>query len=250
MRSLVTLLVLTAGLARADKVPPSATDVVKEAIKAAGGTEVLEKFKAGSMKIKGEVSEMGITAEVDGKVTYMTPDRMRMTMTATVMGQKFSIDQVMKGKVMKMSLNGADMPVDDRTKKQLTSGAAEQEIGQFVVLLDPKKKYAIKLGDEAEIHGKKTVVVVVNNEDLGVKDFKLFFDAKTHLLLKTQKKDRDSTDAEVDEETFYSDYKAVQGVQTAHTIATKHDGKDYMKFTVSDVKYAEKLDDKEFPTDD
>lgn len=253
MRSLFTILLaslFSAGLAKADKAPPTATDVVKEAIKATGGAEVLEKFKGGTQKVKGELTDMGITADVEGKVTFMMPDRIRMTMTASVMGQKFVIDQVMKGKAMKMSLNGADMPLDDRTKKQLTSGVAEQEIGQFVALVDAKKKYVLKLGDEAEVDGKKADVVIVNNEDMGVKDYKLFFDQKTHLLVKTQKKDKDATDGEVDEETFYSDYKDVQGVQTAHKIVTKHDGKDYMKYTITDTKYAEKIDDKEFPTDD
>jgi hypothetical protein len=68
--------------------------------------------------------------------------------------------------------------------------------------------------------------------------------------VKTQKKDKDENDKEIDEESFYQDYKKVQGVMTPHKGVVKHDGKDFMKFTLSDVKHLEKVDDKEFAIDD
>lgn len=248
--SMLALLVSAATLWADKPATGTAEDVIKAAIKATGGQELLSKYNGGTMKMKGEVSEMGINVEIEGKVTYMMPDRIRMTMTGAVMGQKFTMEQVMNGKKMKMTLNGADLPIDDNVKAQLASSAAEHEITQLVALIDAKKKYTIKLGDDADVDGKKADVVIVSNEELKVKDVKLFFDKKSHLLVKSQKKDTDSTGGDVNEESFYSDYKEIQGIQTPHKFTIKHDGKDHMTFTVSDVKYMEKIDEKEFPVDD
>lgn len=242
-----------AGATWADKPSVAATKgasaVVTAAIVATGGEELLNKFKGTSMTMKGEMSMMGLDLEFEGKVIAMQPDKYKMTIDTSLMGQKLSIEQVMNGKKMKASLNGMAIPLDDDTKDQLQDSITEMEITQLTPLLDAKK-YTLKSGDEAEVDGKKADVVIVNSENGKVKDMKLFFDKTSHLLVKTQKKDKDESDKEIDEESFYLDYKKVQGVLTPHKGSVKHDGKDFMKFTLSDVKLLEKVDDKEFAIDD
>src|SRR6478672_2274361 len=123
---------VSAGLVRADKpaadTAATATDVVKSAIKAHGGAELLDKYKGGTMKMKGEISMMGIDLEFEGKVIYMQPDKFKMKIDTALMGQKLAIEQVMNGKKMKMTLNGMDVPVDDHTRDQLRSSITEEEI--------------------------------------------------------------------------------------------------------------------------
>ncbi len=249
-------LALTAALAwsataLADKAPAAtgAAKVVNEAITAAGGEAVLKKYKGVSMKMKGGISVMGLDLEFDGAVLAMLPDKYRIAIDTGVMGQKINIVQVLNGKKMKATMNGMEIPVDDNLKEQLTSSVAEMEVGQLVPLLD-EKKYKLKSGDDVDVDGKKTDVVIVNSVEGPIKDMKLFFDKKSHLLLKTQRKSKDETGQDIDEESYFTDYKKVQDLMTPHKGVVKHDGKEFMNFTISEVKHLEKIDDKEFATDD
>jgi hypothetical protein len=52
--------------------------------------------------------------------------------------------------------------------------------------------------------------------------------------------------AEVSQETFFDDYKEVDGVQQPMKLLIKRDSKDYLDAEISEVKLHEKLDDKTF----
>jgi hypothetical protein len=47
-------------------------------------------------------------------------------------------------------------------------------------------------------------------------------------------------------ETFYSDYKKVDGLLIAHKLLIKRDGNKYVDAEVTEVKVSEKLDDSVF----
>jgi hypothetical protein len=55
---------------------------------------------------------------------------------------------------------------------------------------------------------------------------------------------------EVLEETYHSEFKKVQGIQTPTRLEVKHDDKKFMTVNLSDIELLEKLDDKEFAVDD
>ena len=201
--------------------------------------------------MKGEMSVMGLDIDFDGKMIYQRPEQFKMNISIDLMGQKIAIEQIMNGKKVKATMNGNNLDLKDHDLEQLKANVAEQEITQLTPLLDDKK-YTLKAGADADVDGKKADVVIINGKAEGsvIKDMKLFFDKTTHMLVKTQKKDKDENDKEIDEESFYEDYKAVQGIMTAHKGVVKHDGKDYMKYTMTDVKYIEKVEEKEFTVDD
>jgi hypothetical protein len=52
------------------------------------------------------------------------------------------------------------------------------------------------------------------------------------------------------EETYYSDFKKVNGVQVPTTFEVKHDDKKFMNVTLNNVELKEKLEDTEFAIDD
>ena len=122
-----------------------------------------------------------------------------------------------------------------------------QEVEQLTPLLDGKK-YTLKVEKEAKVDGKPAVVVLVKAKDLN--DTKLYFDKKTMLLVKTERKAKspgpmgDSVD--VLEETYMSDFKKIEGVQTAMKLKVNHDGKKFMTLTNTEVKLMEKADPKKF----
>lgn len=247
--------VLAPAAARADDKPApdaKAVEVVKKSIEAHGGADLLDKHPAASAKIKGSISVMGLDIEFTGEMMHVLPDKMKSTMNLDVMGQKITVVQVVNGKDTKVTANGMAAPLPDGVKEEMVAGAVAVEAMQLTPLLDPAK-FTIKSAGEGEAGGEKADVVVVTSKRLGDKEWKLFFDRKTGLLAKIQRKGIAPDGAgvkEVDAETVLEDYKKVDGMMTPHKMTTKHDGQPYVTITVTEAKNLEKIDAKEFATDD
>jgi hypothetical protein len=247
---LVGVAALVAAAPAQDKQDKAAVEVIKKAIDAHGGADALNKYKAGAMKMKGTAAVMGIDLEFVGTVAYAFPDKFKMTFDADLMGQKLAMVQVANGENVKTTMNGMAIPLPDAAKNELMAAATEQEVGMLTPLLDAEK-YTLKSGGEAEVGTKKANVVIVSGKRLKDKEWKLFFDKDKGTMVQLKKKGLSPDgQTEVDEETLYEDYKKVDGVLTAHKFTVKHDGNKYLTFEVSDVKYKEKGDDKEFAIDD
>ena len=175
--------ILVASAARADE---KAEAVVKKGIEAHGGADALNKYKAGKMTMKGELSILGMDIEFSGKLSYMTPDRYRMEMEAQIMGQKLQMKQTVKGETVKsvITIAGMNIPAGgDAEKDELKLASVMQEAERLTPLLD-SKKFTIKLGDPVDVDGKKADVVVITPAAVK-KEVKFFFDQKTGLLVKT-----------------------------------------------------------------
>jgi len=250
----VAAALVVAGIASADD---KAEAVVKKGIEAHGGADALNKYRAGRFKMKGDLHIMGMDLEITGNLAYSLPDRYRMEIDTEVMGIKVTISQIVKGEKVKSTItaNGMTMPAPggDEEKDELKLAAAMQEAEQLTPLLD-KKKFTIKAGDETEVNGRKASVVVVTPANIK-KEFKLFFDKDSGLVVKTAHRglgpgDGGAAPVEVLEESYVSDYKKVNGVQVPMKMEIKHDDKKFMALTLSDYELVEKIDDKEFTIDD
>jgi hypothetical protein len=51
---------------------------------------------------------------------------------------------------------------------------------------------------------------------------------------------------EVEAETFFSDYKKVDGIMVAHTLVSYQDGEEFMTMTITEVKFNSALEDSLF----
>jgi opacity protein-like surface antigen len=248
----IAVVFVAAGVAAADE---KAEAVVKKGIEAHGGAEALNKYKAGKFNMKGDLSVLGMDLEFTGNIIYSMPDRFRLEVNTEVMGMKMTINQTVKGDKTKSTIKLGDMvlPAGGEAEiEELKLGVVMQEAEQLTPLLD-KKKFTIKSGGEEKVNDKKADVVVVTSVVLK-KEFKLFFDQKSGLVVKTAHRGlgpgADGANVEVDEEVYHSEFKKVNGVQVATKWLVNHDGKKFMTLTVSDVELLEKVDDKEFAIDD
>ncbi len=228
----------------------TAEAVVKKAIEAHGGADVLNKYKAGSASIKGEMAVFGMDLTFTGEMTYFLPDKYKMTINADVAGQKLAIVQIANGGKYKQTINNMATPLKEAERDELLQSAMLQEVSQLTPLLGGKK-YTIKAEKDSEVNGMAAAVVLVTAK--GFKDTKVYFDKKTGMLVKTERKGLAPTmdePKEVIEETFLSDYKKVEGVFQPMKVVVQHDGKKFMTMTMSDSKLMEKADEKLFATDD
>jgi outer membrane lipoprotein-sorting protein len=242
---------VAAGVAAADE---KAEAVVKKAIEAHGGADALNKYKAGKFKMKGEFSVMGLDFEFTGNVSYMLPDRYKVEVNADVSGMKLVINQVVKGESVKTSgtIGGMAIPMNsDAEKAEVKMAAVIQEAEQLTPLLDAKK-FTIKAGEEETVNDKKASVVIATPKALD-KELKIYFDKESGLVVKTAHKGLGAGaggPVEVMEESYHSEYKKINGVQTATKLKVTHDGNKFMTAELSDIEVLEKIDDKEFTIDD
>jgi hypothetical protein len=242
-------LILAAALAltpvaRADE---AAVKVVKAAVEAHGGEKALTAVKAGDMSLNATLDVMGTDVEFAGEAAYSFPDKMAVTLSGEIMGQKIAIVQVVNGDKVKMTANGTAIPVDDKLKAELKQSAVEQHVGLIVPLLD--KKYTLAVEADEKVGAAEATVVRASAK--GLRDTKFFFDKKTHLLVRMQRQGLDQSGQEVDTVSDLSDYKKVDGVQTPTSVKVLHDGKAFMTMKLSDVRYFDKpTEEKRFATDD
>jgi hypothetical protein len=78
------------------------------------------------------------------------------------------------------------------------------------------------------------------------KPFTIFFDKDSGLPVKQVAAVKDFTGTEFTQETFFSNYKDVQGIKKAMKIENKRDGERFLDVEFTEFKLAEKLDPKVF----
>lgn len=219
-------------------------ELIAKAIKAHGGKDVLTKYKASENKMKGTVHVMGMAIDFTGEVAYQAPNRMRIEIDAEVGGMTFKTIQVLAGDKGWISTNGK---VSKMTKDMLAEGKEQFHSGAVTRLVVLEQKgYTLSPLGEAKVNGREAVGVRVAHK--GYRDVSLYFDKKTHMLVKSETRGKDlmAGGEEYTGETFYSDYKKVDGVQVAHKVVVKRDGKKYVEGEITESKVAEKLDDSVF----
>ena len=255
MRRLIASLAVALLVSSAATADEKAEAIVKKGIEAHGGADALNKYKAGRFTMKGELSILGMDIEFTGKLAYSMPDRYRMELQAEIMGQKMVIKQTVKGDTVKATImfGGMNLPAGgDDEKEELKLASIMQEAERLTPLLD-KKKFTIKTAAEEEVDGKKVDVLVITPAAVK-KEVRFYFDQKSGLLVKTAHKGKgpgeDGTPVDVNEESFHSDFKKINGIQTAQKMEVKHDGKKFMTVKANDIELLEKIDDKEFTVDD
>ena len=216
------LVLALAALGRADD-DADAKAVVEKAVKARGGADNLAKYKADVLKIKGAVHVSGLDIDFTGEISFQQPDKSRAVIEGTVMGTNFKSTRVVNG----------------------DKGWIDDLLGATQSMRDMSKELNVPLIDlnQSKVGDKEAVGILVKRK--GYRDVSLFFDKKTHLLLKseTRVKDPQGGDTEFTQEAFYDDYKKVGDLQVAHKLTIKRDGKAFLESETTEFKPEEKLDD-------
>lgn len=227
--------------ARADDAA-DARAIVDKAVKAHGGAELL-KFKAATVQMKGTVQVMGQGVEFDGAVATHGPTRQKLDIEVKIGGQKFRIVNVLNGDKGWTRLGDDTKELD---KDQLAE-AREQGHAGWVASLAPlqDKGFTLATIGEVKVDDKPALGVKVSFK--GRRDVDLYFDKQSGLLVKSETRVRDEESGqEVNEETFYTEYKDVQGTKQAMKFTIKRDGKLFLEGEATGYDLAEKLPDSVF----
>ena len=219
-------------------------EIVAKAIKAHGGADVLKKLPASVTKTKGKFYGLGDAIDYTGETAVQLPDRIRTEVAGKANDQEFKFLQVVNGDKgwIKFGDNTMDM------SKEMIAEAKEQlnaaTIAHLTVLTG--KEYKLSSLGDAKVGDREAVGVRVERE--GFRPVSLFFDKGNGMLVKSETRGKDLMRGgeEYTSETFYKDYKKVDGLMVPHKLTIKRDGKDFVESETTEVKPSEKLDDAMF----
>ena len=236
---LAVAVVLSAAVtARADDADAKA--IVDKALRAHGGADTVAKFSATTTKFKGTVHSMGQALPFTGEIATQGADRVKVDVEAEAAGMKFRFVSVLSGDKGWIKAPGADTKEMDKDE---LAEAKEQAHAGWVASLVPLTGKGLTLAKIGEVEIDKRPALGVKVSGKGRRDVDLYFDKETGLLVKAESRVKDEgSGQEVTQESFYADYKDVQGVKYAMKITVKRDGKPYVEGEVTDVEFAEKLD--------
>lgn len=213
-----------------------APKILEKMIEAQGGRKVLSSIKDTTLSGSMEMIQMSIS----GSLTMYHKEPNKMRLDGEVMGTVFT--QAYDGETAWM-VNPQTGNTEELTDK-LAEEVKREALGNDS-LLHPEKfgiTYASK-GKE-KIEGKDYHLLEQTFSDGHTAT--LYIDPDTYLTFKTKAKAMNQMGIEVEAETFFSDYKKVDGVMLPHSLTILQDGEEFMKMTITEVTFNSGLEDSLF----
>ena len=221
--------------------------ILTKAIKAHGGEKAMSKYKATRSKAKGKlvIPDVG-EAEFTQEVSMMLPDKFKESMELDFGGNKVQIVTIANGDKLSIEAAGKEVPLTDGIKGAMKEAQQVMKASGLLPLLRDKGFELSNLG-EIKVEGKPAVGIRVSSK--GKKDLSLYFDKKTGLLAKVERRAIEPTSGkEYTEERIVLEYNKPNklGIPTPKKVLVKQDGKKFMEAEVTEFTHLEKIEDGEF----
>lgn len=214
----------------------TAEDIVNKMIEAQGGRKVLEGIKDSTYAGSLEMIMMGIS----GSATMYQKEPNMMRMDAEVMGMTFT--QAFDGQIAWMT--NPQTGATEELPENMAQYAKREALG-FSSILYPEKFGITFTYKGKEKVGEKEYLVLEQGFADGYK-MTNYIDPETYMIFKTKAMTLNQMGVEVENETFPSDYKKVEGVMVPHTITIYQDGEEYMTITLTEISFNSGLEDSFF----
>lgn len=218
--------------AKADEKPPAAEALLDKYLKALGGEAALDKFKSRVMRGTIEIAPMGVKGTFE--TSQKAPQMSMTTMNLTGLG------------VMQQGYDGTVGWSKDPFTGLRDLKGGELSAVQRAAYINPggwRKAYSsMKTTGRSKVGDRE--VYVVEGAHAGDTPDKLYFDAQTGLLLRTDAV-VDSPQGRVISETTLDDYREVDGVKVPHSMRAVM-GAATLVMRVEEVKHDVALESKLF----
>jgi hypothetical protein len=214
-----------------------ANAVLDKAIKAIGGEAKLRKAKALAWKARGKSVYDGNEQAFTNETTVQGLDQLRMEYDEETNGNLVKGVTVLNGD-KGWRKNG------DNFRELDGDRLANQKRNLYLLVvpitLVPLKGKAFKIepAGEDKVGDKPTVVLNVTGPD--GKDFKLYFDKNSGLLVKLAVR-VSAQGREFTQETTFGEYKDFDGIKKATKIERRRDGEKFLEQEITEFKVLDKL---------
>lgn len=240
MRWALSLPVLAVALAVTAQ-PERPADLVKAAVAAAGGAEVLGKYPAGALAGKGTMTFAGTETPFTCEQSFEVPGKFRTVVRCEVTGQKWELTQIVNGEKARQTINGRIVPLTEAGTKELRLAVLLNEVAQLTPLA-ADKKFALR-------PDKPPGVLLAQVR--GFPELRLEFDRKAGHLVRVGYRSTDpDTAKEADTEMTFSDFKAVSGLTRPARCVVTRGGKTVLDLSVEKFTPLESIDARVFSTDE
>lgn len=238
------LLLASGGVVRADD-QAEAKAIIAKAVKAVGDEAKIVKLNASTWKGKGKFYGLGDAVDYTGEWAVQGLDRSRMELQMEVMGMKINLTIVVNKDKGWLKVNDMLMDADEGTLAESKDESYAGDIASMAAFARKEPGLELSPLGESKVGGRTVLGVRVSKK--GHPDVSLFIDKENGLVLKQDRRAKDAMSGEeFNQETFFYDYKSIDGIKTASRMEIKRDGKIYIESEFSDFKYHEKLDENLF----
>lgn len=221
----------------------TAKDILEKVFEAQGGRKALASVKDTTISGILEMSLMGMTMSGTITMHQKEPNKMRMDMEFTVQGMTMAMTQACDGE-RAWTTDPQTSSMQALTGKQLED-MKKQALGTDASLNPDKYGISFAYKGREKLQDKDCDVIEQIYKD-GQK-ITMYIDPATHLIFMTRGPGTDpQTGAEVEAETYYSDYKKVGDVVIAHGMSIRQGGAEFLKMSFSKVVLNTNLDDNLF----
>ncbi len=240
---LAILLALPLSVAAPLHAADDARAVIQRAIEAHGGKAPLTDHKAEIVQTEGTVTLQGFTATFTTVTTVQLPDQFKNVMRCSILGMETSAVQVLNGDQAWMTVNGEMKPIPEALRAEMEHTKYAEQVTRLVPLIEDKA-YQLSLLSEIKVQG--VVLVGVRVQSKGHGDIDLYFDQKSGLLAKTKRASLDGSLQPVSQEVYWNNYEMKDGINRPMKYVSYQGGKKISTGKITDVRYPEKIDAKEF----
>jgi outer membrane lipoprotein-sorting protein len=232
----VSLFLLLAGAASAEE--PRA--LLDRALSAHGGAARLERTKKGHLKAKSEGNQSNVPFKVEIEEWFDLPSRYKEISDGSSNGAPYHVEKVVTEK--ESWIRGGTGPMHYLSPREAAYRAALASLVSNLLLLRDKDIQLTSLPDKNQ-DGRTFAGIRAMNPQ-GSSDF--YFDKSTGLLAQTQVMPNRIRGREEIEETFYEDYRDIQGIHYPMRFKTSS-GKTYSAtVTISSIEFSDKIDESVF----
>jgi predicted Zn-dependent peptidase len=199
---------------------------ILDAAATAHGADALAGFRSVRLDGKGTLSMMGQSIPVTLSELRVSPDRRWSRMNVGGMAEIVSVLDGGKGWV-RMPQGTQDIAGDDLAE------ANQDRLREPGYFLAHRADFMWQALEPKELDGVRCEAVYAR--EAPVKDWVLYFDAASHLLVAMEYAGR-GPQGPVHAEVRYGDYREVSGARMSYAETTLHDGKEFMSVKVDQVQ--------------
>ncbi len=212
-----------------------ARGIIERAVKAAGGGE----FKAVHAKYKGTAFINGVRAPCTLEAWFQLPHQLKTVLSYEYLGNRDTLIQVVNGDKAWRHESGRTQEAAGHVLQELKQSLHVQRVEALAPLLKDQR-YALSRLGETSVSDQPAVGVNVTLE--GHVDVKLYFDRRTGFLLKSEHWLPDLTGRNVFRESYFTDFKEIDGVKQPTRVIIHQDGTKVLDVEAIELRFPDRIE--------
>jgi hypothetical protein len=217
--------------------------ILERAVKAHGGEERLARLHADRVQIKGTILVEGRDVPFVGETLVQLPSQFKNVLQLDEGKRKRQVVQIVNGDQTWVTIDNQPLKLPDNALAEMRETLYLERAVRLVPLLKDKT-FSLEAAAEAKVKDRPCAVIKVSSK--GRRDLWMYFDKETGLLIKTEHPLVGGDGKEVKQEEYYADFKEIQGYKRPAKVTAYRDGKKVMEAVLTEVKYLDKIDEREF----